>query len=114
MRSGAVAVAEDVFLYHLQRWRVPEALMVHFHSGRSYGASVRLWPANASRVWWRALPSIPRALYQRTLPVLLRGAAGERAWGLDRFWLGLLVFANVAGQFVGALGGAGSSRQWLR
>jgi GT2 family glycosyltransferase len=113
MRQGSIAIAADAELHHLQSWSVPRALAVHFQSGRSYGASVREWPAGQRRAWWRAMPGAPRHLYRSTAPVLSRHAAGARSSDADRLWLASLVLANAAGQVVGAVAGAGSSRRWL-
>lgn len=113
LRGGRIAVAEDAVLDHLQNWRAYEALVVHFHSGRSYGASVQEWAAIDRRVWWSALPSIARRLYRFTAPALKPDATGAPASLADRSWLLSLVLANIAGQALGALAGPGVSRQRL-
>ncbi len=71
-----IDVAVDAFLDHLQCWGTRAALVVHFHSGRSYGASVRAWPPAERRVWWSTLPSI-----QGVSIVGLRRPCGPRPSG---------------------------------
>ena len=113
MRRNSLAVAEGAELHHLQSWGMPQALAVHFQSGRSYGAAVRQWPSSERRHWWRTIPGAPRHLYRSTVPVLDRHGAGARSSKADRLWLASLVLANAAGQMVGAVAGPGSSRRWL-
>jgi hypothetical protein len=113
MRQGGFGIAEHADLDHLQSWRIPEVLAIHFQSGRSYGASVREWPSPQRRGWWRGLPRLPRQIYRSTVPVLHRHGAGARSSVADRAWLASLVLANAAGQMTGVLAGPGSSRRWL-
>lgn len=113
LHRGQIAAVDQGEVHHRQTWSARAALAVHFQSGRSYGASVRAWPAADRRIWWRALTRRPGHLYGITEPVLRRHAAGARSSHADRVWLLALVLANVAGQAVGALRGAGSSRRWL-
>ncbi len=111
--AGELAVAEDALIEHLQSWGPAAALAVHFHSGRSYGASVRQWAADRRREWWRALPRSPRRLYRLSASALRPGAAGKSPSVADRGWLAALISANAVGQAVGALTGAGRSRMHL-
>jgi hypothetical protein len=113
MRQGGLGVAARADLDHLQSWGIPEVLAIHFQSGRSYGASVREWPPQHRRSWWRGFPRLPRQIYRSTVPVLRRHAAGARSSFADRAWLASLVLANAAGQMTGVLAGPGSSRKWL-
>jgi hypothetical protein len=112
-RRDQLAIAANAVLEHLQSWPIHLAVAVHFQSGRSYGASVREWPRSERRGWWRALPTTPRRLFRSTAPALGRIPGRGRAPLADRFWLALLVWANVTGQFVGALAGPGASRSWI-
>ncbi|HEY8141876.1 MAG TPA: hypothetical protein VIG06_04365 [Kofleriaceae bacterium] len=110
--AGGLAVA-DALIEHLQNWKPAAALSVHFHSGRSYGASVRQWAAGRRRMWWRSLPHTPRWLYRLSTPALRPGASGKSPSLADRAWLASLVLANVMGQAAGALTGVGASRTHL-
>jgi hypothetical protein len=107
MRQGCLDVAGDAVLDHLQHWHPAEAVAVHFQSGRSYGASVRRWPAADRRAGWRSLTRLPGRLYRRTAPTMAGSPAGDRAW------LAALILANTLGQATGVLRGAGESRRRL-
>jgi Glycosyl transferase family 2 len=87
---GEIELAPDVLLQHRQSWGALRALLVHFSSGRSYGASTRM-----------------------TLPALERGAGGAVPGAADRIWLKALILANALGQLTGSIAGPGRSRRRL-
>ncbi len=108
-----IELAPDVLLEHRQSWGVLRALVVHFSSGRSYGASTRTWPSRERRHWYRELRSLPRRMYWMTLPALRRGAGGAAPGAADRIWLKTLILANALGQLTGSIAGPGRSRRLL-
>lgn len=110
---GELGVAPDALLEHRQSWTAWRAPLVHFHSGRSYGASTRSWPADRRREWFRALRSLPRRMMWITRPALERGAGGARAGPSDRAWVIALILSNALGQLAGAVTGPGVSRRRL-
>lgn len=109
---GALGVANTVVLQHRQSWGTATPL-VHWASGQSYGATVRGWPWRDKIRWWLTVPLLPFKMGAFVLPDLLKGAGGAPASLADVFFLGLLIAANVCGQVVGALCGAGGSRHRL-
>jgi hypothetical protein len=111
-KLGELHVSPAVVLQHNQCLGAT-APLVHFASGRSFGASVRNAPWKHQLRWWAALPSLPVRLLSMTLPDLLRGAGGTRPSLADFACLALLLGANVGGQIIGALTGAGASRRRL-
>jgi hypothetical protein len=110
--AGSLGTSRSVILQHRQRWG-KATLAVHFASGRSFGASVHDAPWRHRLHWWAGLPLLPARLLKLATPDLLAGAAGARPTVADALWLGVLVLANVCGQVVGAVAGAGTSRRWL-
>ncbi|MGH9385749.1 MAG: glycosyltransferase family 2 protein [Vicinamibacterales bacterium] len=113
LARGTIGVATDTAIDHLQHWGMLMAVIVHFASGRSYGAWIRQWPRTRRRDWWRQVASQTGRLYRSTVPVIENHGAGARSSWADRCWLWALVLANSAGQMTGALVGSGSSRRHL-
>ncbi len=112
-RRGRIGVAAGALLEHRQSWGPLRAPLVHFHSGRAYGATVRSWPRERRRAWRRSLLRLPGRLLRITRPALERGAGGAPPTAADRGWLLALVLANTLGQAAGSLAGAGDSRARL-
>jgi hypothetical protein len=112
-KKGELGLAAGAVLEHRQTWGWLRAPVIHFASGRSYGASIREWPAEQRRQWFRELRRLPGRMLRIIRPALDQGAGGAAPWAADRFWLRVLVLSNTLGQFVGALTGPGTSRRFL-
>jgi hypothetical protein len=109
---GSLGVANTVVLQHRQSWGAVTPL-VHWASGQSYGATVPGWYWKDKVRWWLSVPLLPFKMGAFVLPDLLKGAGGAPPTLADVFSLGLLIGANVCGQVVGAIFGAGGSRHRL-
>ena len=110
--TGSLGVCPSVVLQHRQSWGW-RVLSVHFASGRAYGATVPGWPWKERLRWWLALPFLPPQLARLSIPDLLDEAAGSTPYIGDLFCLITLILVNLTGQVVGAIRGAGTSRELL-
>ncbi len=110
--AGAFGIASSVILQHRQRWGKATPA-IHLASGRSFGASVHDAPWMHRLHWWVGLPLLPARLAKLVTRDLLSGAGGAPPTLADAFCLGVLVLANICGQVLGAVTGAGGSRRRL-